>query len=244
MKKEKIELVKIAKRMYELNFSAPTDGNISFRIKDRIFISKSSKHKAELTVNDIIEVDLDGAQVSKNGKASTETALHLKVYNSRKDIFAVVHAHPPFATAFAVSQIPLDKNTMSEIISTLGNIPLANYGTPATNELPNSLDPYVKNCNAILLANHGAITYGSDLQSAWYSMERLEHFARISFYSRLLGGEKIIPKDDVDKLLEIRKNIYKINDPLIINDEAKTKMDKHEIIATIDQLKKEILNHL
>ena len=244
MKNEKSELVKIAKKMYEFNYSAPADGNISFRKNNKIYISKSATHKAELRTEDIIELDLSGKQLSANGKASTETALHLKVYQKRNDIFAVVHAHPPYATAFAVANIALDKSTMSEIVSTLGNIPLAKYGTPSTSELPDSLDPFVSSCNAILLANHGAITYGKDLRTAWHAMERLEHFARISFYAKLLGGEKELEKIEVEKLLDIRKNVYQINDPLIIKNEIRKDKSKEEILNSIEKLKQEILNLL
>ena len=206
----------IGTKMVEYHYSAPTDGNISFIYKDRVFITKSTLAKDELTEDDLIEVDLKGNIITDGGKASTELALHLLVYNERPDVSAVVHAHPIYATAFAVAHIPLELNSMSEIVSTLGVVPLADYGTPSTEELPNSLIPYVKRCNAILMANHGAITYGDSLKSAWYGMQRLEHYAQISYHARQIGGEKEISKEDVDKLLDIRKNVYKIDTPMYL----------------------------
>lgn len=202
--------------MVEYKYSAPTDGNVSFRVNDRIFITKSAKAKDELLTDDIIEVDLDGNVISKNGTASTELALHLIVYKIRPEINAVVHAHPIYATAFAVAHKPLELNSMSEIVSTLGVVPLAEYGTPSTDELPNSLVPFINKCDAILLANHGAITYGETLEKAWFGMQRLEHYAEISYHARKLGGEKEISEKNVDKLLDIRKNVYHINTPMFL----------------------------
>ncbi|MCB0278089.1 MAG: class II aldolase/adducin family protein [Calditrichaeota bacterium] len=208
-------VTKIGKGMYKKHFSAPNDGNISFRYNDRIFISKSAKPKNQLKRSDLVEVDLEGNVLSE-GKASTELNLHLRVYQQRPDVMGVVHAHPPYATAFAVSHQPLELNTMSEIVSTLGLIPLAEYATPSTDELPDSIMPWVKQCNAILLANHGAITYDSSLEQAWYNMERLEHYAQISFLSRQLGGEREIPDNQVDKLIEIRSTVYGIKSPQLV----------------------------
>jgi len=232
----KTDVVAIGKQMVAYNYSAPTDGNISFKVKDRIFITQSSKAKDLLTEEDMIEVSAEGEVLTKGKKASTELDLHLVVYKERPDIQAVVHAHPPYATAFAVAHIPLDLNSMSEIVSTLGVVPLAEYGTPSTKELPDSLLPFIHKCNAMLLANHGAITYGESLQQAWYGMQRLEHYAKISYFARQLGGEKEISQHNVDKLVEIRKNVYQIESPMFLNS------SQEEIHTEREEIKKQILN--
>ncbi len=212
LKQLKAEVVDIGKLMYQHNFSAPTDGNVSFLHNDFIYITKSNKSKNDLTVNDLIKCNRQGNAVGV-GKPSTEMALHRVVYDNRKDINAVVHAHPPFATAFAVAHLPLELNSMSETVTTLGAIPLAEYGTPSTDELPNSILPYVESCNAILLANHGVITYGETLTDAWYNMERVEHYARISYYARQIGGEVEISQHNVNRLVKLRHEFYKIKSP-------------------------------
>lgn len=212
---QKDDVVRIGELMYQHNFSAPTDGNVSFLRNDFIYITASNKSKAELTARDLIKCRRDGSAVGA-GKPSTEIALHRVVYDNRPDISAVVHAHPPFATAFAVAHEPLELNSMSETVTTLGSIPLAEYGTPSTDDLPSSILPFVKNCNSILLANHGVIAYGATLRDAWYAMERTEHYARISYYARQLGGEVEISQANVERLLALRKDVYNITTPQII----------------------------
>jgi L-fuculose-phosphate aldolase len=208
-------VIEIGKEMYHWNFSAPMDGNISFRYHNFMYITRSANHKAKIESQDISKCMLDGSLI-QGKKASSESILHSKVYAMRNDVFGVVHAHPPFATAFAVAGLALDKNSSSEMISTLGSVPLCEYGAPSTEALADSIIPYVKNCNAILLANHGVLAWGKDLDSAWYNMLRVEHFARISFYARLLGGEKELSNSQIDELLEIRRTVYKIKDPQIV----------------------------
>lgn len=205
----------LALEMYARHFSAPSDGNISFRIQNRHYITRSGTHKGRMTADDLIEIDALGIPTS-GGKPSTETALHLKIYEQRGDVHGVVHAHPPFATAFAVAHKALDENSMSEVISTIGAIPLAPYGTPATHELPDSIEPFIKQTNAILMANHGVIAYGDDLEQAWQTLERVEHFARISFYAHLLGGPRELNPEQLDQLLHQREHVYNIQTPQII----------------------------
>lgn len=234
LSEKKRYVVEIGKEMVAKDFSVPTDGNISFEDHENIYITRSNRHKGQLTTDDIIDIN-DTAS-----KPSTETPLHLIVYKHRPDIKAVIHAHPPYATAFAVANISLSKHSMSEIVSTIGQIPVAKYGTPATDELPNSIEPLVKKTNAILLANHGAITYGKDLQEAWYTMLRIEHFARISFYAHLLGGEKEIPADEVTKLLHVRKNIYAIDTPQILDLPEPNNTTLNDIVHILNEIKSKL----
>jgi len=130
--------------------------------------------------------------------------MHLEVYRQRPDARAVVHAHPPIATGFAVAGIPLDRAVLAEVVTTLGSVPIAEYATPSTKELPEAVRKYVKAHDGMLLANHGALTLGTDLFSAYYKMETIEHFANISFVARMLGGERLLSRDEVMRLQGLR----------------------------------------
>jgi hypothetical protein len=130
--------------------------------------------------------------------------MHLEVYRQRPDAQAVVHAHPPIATGFAVAGIPLDRPVLAEVLTTLGSIPIAAYATPSTSELPAAVRQYIKAHDGMLLANHGALTVGADLYAAYYKMETIEHFAKISLVARLLGRENLIAREEVERLQELR----------------------------------------
>jgi L-fuculose-phosphate aldolase len=130
--------------------------------------------------------------------------MHLEVYRQRPDVRAVVHAHPPTATGFAVAGIPLDRAVLAEVLTTLGSIPLAEYATPSTSELPEAVRKYIKAHDGMLLANHGALTVGGDLYSAYFKMETVEHFAKISLVARLLGRENLISREEVVRLQGLR----------------------------------------
>lgn len=234
LSEKKNYVIEIGKEMVAKDFSVPTDGNISFEDHENIYITKSNHHKGKLTKDDIIDINASGV------KPSTETPLHLMVYKLRPDVKSVIHAHPPYATAFAVAQLPLSMHSMSEIASTIGQIPVAKYGTPSTEELPNSIEPLVPKTNAILLANHGVIAYGKDLQEAWYTMLRIEHFARISYYAHLLGGEKEIPADEIKKLIHIRKNIYQIDSPQIMDMLPSDKATLSDIYKLLTEIKSKL----
>src|SRR5438045_531978 len=130
--------------------------------------------------------------------------LHMEGYRRRLDVQAVAHAHPPTATAFAVAGIPLDRAVLAEVVTTLGSVPIAEYATPSTRELPEAVSKYVKAHDGMLLANHGALTMGTDLFSAYYKMETIEHFANISFIARMLGGERLLSREEVLRLQGLR----------------------------------------
>jgi L-fuculose-phosphate aldolase len=138
--------------------------------------------------------------------------MHLEVYRQRPDARAVVHAHPPMATGFAVAGIPLDRAVLAEVVTTLGSVPIADYATPSTKELPEAVRKYVKAHDGMLLANHGALTLGADLLAAYYKMETIEHFAHISLVARLLGGERLLSRQEVDRLQGLR-GMYGIASP-------------------------------
>ena len=136
--------------------------------------------------------DLEGRKLQGDRDPSSEMLMHLEVYRQRPDVQAVVHAHPPTATGFAVAGIPLDRAVLAEVLTTLGSIPIAEYATPSTSELPEAVRKYIKAHDGMLLANHGALTVGADLFAAYYKMETIEHFAKISLVARLLGRENLI----------------------------------------------------
>jgi L-fuculose-phosphate aldolase len=199
------DIVEIGRRMYARGYTASNDGNISVRIgTDRLLMTPKSVCKGFMTPDMMCVTDLDGKKVSGDRDPSSEALMHLEVYRQRPDVNAVVHAHPPTATGFAVAGIPLDRAVLAEVLTTLGSIPLAAYATPSTAELPDAIRQYIKAHDGMLLANHGALTVGPDLYSAYYKMETIEHFAKISLVARMLGRENLISREEVMRLQELR----------------------------------------
>ena len=204
----KKELCEIGRRIYNDGFVAANDGNFSVKIDDNTYyVTPTGVSKGYMTPDMICKVEGQGNLKEKNGqwKPSSEFKMHLKVYQQRPDVKAVVHAHPPIATSFAIAGIALDKLIMPEAIIFLGAVPIAQYGTPSTMEIPESLEPYLQDYDAVLLANHGALSFGCDLNTAFFRMESTEFYAKLLMYSRLLGGEKEIPCGEVKKLIDLRK---------------------------------------
>ncbi len=202
-------IVLVCHRLYENRFVTATDGNVSARLPNgNILTTRSSINKGRVTESDLVEVKPDGTPVTVSLKPSTELGMHLFIYSRRSDVQAVVHAHPTYATGFAAARISLTECVFPEVIVGLGAIPLAPYATPSTTEVSASLAPYVNNANAILLANHGVVTYGSDLDDAYFKMEKVERAAHITFVARMLGGEKLLSAHDVEKLRTISQTTY------------------------------------
>jgi L-fuculose-phosphate aldolase len=186
-------------------FVASTDGNISVRLDShRILTSPTGMSKGMMVPDDLVITDLQGRKLSGLREPSSELAMHLLIYRRRPDVHAVCHAHPPVATAHAAAGIPLNKALLSEIVLSLGCIPVAEYGTPGTPELSDALEPLVQNFDAILLANHGVVTFGADLLNAFFRMETVEHFAQVSLVTELLGKQVLLSGRDVEKLLAAR----------------------------------------
>lgn len=207
------DIVEIGRRMYARGYTASNDGNISVRIAaDRLLMTPKSVCKGFMTPDMMCVTDLSGAKISGDRDPSSEMLMHLEVYRQRPDVNAVVHAHPPTATGFAVAGIPLDRAVLAEVLTTLGSIPLAEYATPSTAELPEAVRKYIKAHDGMLLANHGALTVGADLFSAYYKMETIEHFAHISLVARMLGRENLIAREEVMRLQELR-GMYGIKAP-------------------------------
>jgi L-fuculose-phosphate aldolase len=186
-----------------------TDGNVSVRLAGgNILTTRSGVNKGMVSEKDFVEVSLNGEQIGGGGKPSTEIGMHLYIYQQRPDVKAVVHAHPIYATGFATARIPLDNCMFPEVIVGLGAIPLAGYATPSTPEVAASLAPFVKNADAILLSNHGVVTYGSELYEAYYKMEKVEHAAHITFVASMLGGARALTAEDVERLRRVSVQSY------------------------------------
>lgn len=201
------QIAETGRKLYSLGFVPATDGNISVRLADgTILITSSGVSKGKLAPADMAKISLDGKLISGR-KPSSEYLLHLRVYIKRPDVSAVVHAHPPVATGLASAGIALDKPLTSEIVIGLGKVPLAPYATPGTEEVSDSISGLLESHNAIMLANHGVVTYGVSLEKAFQRMETVEQAAKITLVAENLGGGRLIPPEKVKKLEEIRKRL-------------------------------------
>jgi L-fuculose-phosphate aldolase len=199
------EIIEIGRLVFQKGWVAANDGNITVRMdQDRIMATPTGVCKGMMHPDDLIVVDMQGNKIYGRKERTSEIAMHLCVYNLRPDIRAVVHAHPPVATGFAAAGKPLNLALLPEVIISLGCVPLADYGLPGTPALTDPLLPYIPKYDAILMGNHGAVCYGEDVFKAYFRMETVEHFARISLVAELLGGAKVLPRTEVDKLIESR----------------------------------------
>ena len=200
--------VEIGRRIWERNYVASNDGNLTVRLNDHeILTTPTGVSKGFMTTDMIIKVDYSGKVISGNPnyRPSSEVKMHLDVYKERPDINSVVHAHPPYATSFAVAGIPLDKCVLPEAIIVIGAVPIAKYGLPSTDELPDMIRPHIKTSDAILLENHGALTLGTDLLNAYHKMETLEHTANIVWKAMQLGSMNVMNEGDRDRLMTLRE---------------------------------------
>jgi L-fuculose-phosphate aldolase len=197
--------VRLGGMLHGCGFVAGMDGNLSVRLdSQRILATPTSMSKGMMRPSDMVIVDMDGRKLQGEREVSSEIAMHHLIYRLRPDIRAVVHAHPPTATGFAASGLSLSRPLVCELIVGLGCVPLARYGTPGTSELSDALAPLIPQYDAILMANHGVVTYGEDLHHAYMKMETVEHFARIALVAHVLGTEQPLSKQDVEKLVSAR----------------------------------------
>ncbi|MCL1698408.1 class II aldolase/adducin family protein [Lysinibacillus sp. BPa_S21] len=210
----KEQICDIGKRMYMKDMGAANDGNISLKISENSFLcTPTGVSKGFMTPDMICKINNQGELIEENSlntKPSSEIKMHLRVYKERPDVTAVVHAHPLYATAFAICGIPLNKQIMPESTIFLGEVPIAEYGTPSTEELPNSIVPYLQNHDAILLANHGALTCGIDLMSAYFKMESMEFYAKLLYLTSAIGEPKELTKEQVTTLVQLREEKFKV----------------------------------
>ncbi len=204
----KKQICDIGKRIYDRNMVAANDGNISVKLNDNEFLcTPTGVSKGFMTPDYICKVDAKGNVIQANGnfRPSSEIKMHMRVYEKRPDVGAVVHAHPTFATSFAIAGIPLTQPIMPEAVIALGCVPIAKYGRPSTNEIPDAVEEYLPYYDAVLLESHGALTFSVDLLSAYHKMESVEFYAELLYKSRQLGGPKEFTPEQVEQLYEIRR---------------------------------------
>ena len=199
------DIVEVGRRLHQRGYVASNDGNISVRLDaERLLTTPKGVSKGFMSPDMLVITDYEGRKLAGARDPSSELLMHLAVYRRRPDVTAVVHAHPPVATGFAVAGIPLDRAVLAEVVTTLGSIPIAEYGTPSTQELADAVDGRIAAHDGLLLANHGAITVADELMRAYYKMETIEHFARISVVARILGRERLLSREEVDRLQALR----------------------------------------
>lgn len=208
--KLKTQICEIGKRIYNKGFVAANDGNISVRIdEDSFLVTPTGVSKGFMTPEMLIKVDGEGNVLEGTHKPTSEIKMHLRVYKERPEINSVVHVHPPYATAFAIAGVSLNQATMPESIVILGTIPLAEYGTPSTEEIPNAISQYVHDHNGVLLENHGALTWGQNIDQAYFLMESLEFCAKVNWIARQINGDRELSIANVERLINLKQQMGK-----------------------------------
>lgn len=247
----KNEILEVGKLLYFKNFVASNDGNISVRLNDgSILITPSGISKGRMQVEDIIKVTPNGSIIDGNKKPSSEIKMHLRVYEKRNDVTAIVHAHPQNTTAFsAVKGLDIEKILLPEVIFSLGNIRVAEYGTPTTPDLPDTINDVICDADAIILRNHGALTVGADVLDAYYKMETLEHYCAIRLKTMSIGGEAFIDETEMKKLYSIRERVYGKKMPacstlMAENIEADSKNENINLEMLIEEIATNILKEI
>lgn len=202
-------ICEIGKRMYDRGYVAANDGNISIKVgPNTIWCTPTGVSKGFMSPDMLVKMTLDGKVISGKLKPSSEVKMHIRVYKENPEVNAVTHAHPPVATSYAIAGIQLDKALLPEAVVLLGNVPVAKYATPGTQEVPDSIAPYCRDYNAVLLANHGALTWGSDGIEAYHRMESLEHYANILMYTgNIINKSNELNCEQVGELLQIREKM-------------------------------------
>lgn len=196
------EMVQFGRMLHQRGYIAATDGNLSVRLDDaHVLATPTGVSKGLMTIDDLVIVNLEGCRISGRKPVSTEIGMHMLIYRLRPDVRGVVHAHPTTATGYAAAGIELNHALISEVVLSVGSVPLARYATPGTSELSVALEPLIPHHDAILMANHGVVTYGDSLLRAYMKMETVEHFAKIALVTHVLGKQQPLSSSEVEKLL-------------------------------------------
>ncbi len=228
------EIVEVGRRLYTRGLVGGAEGNISVRLGgSRVLATPSGACKGFLDPESLVVTDMGGIRLAGAGRPSSELKMHLRIYSLRDDVRAVVHAHPPAATGFAIAGRPLDECVVPEVIATLGWVPIVPYGTPSTEELADRLAPYVQTHDALLLANHGAVTFSAGLEGAINAMESIEQAARSMLVAHLLGRVNKLSREDVDRLLTIDAYGAAVRNPGCVWTEEPADKDLEQRIAAI-----------
>jgi L-fuculose-phosphate aldolase len=203
-------LVEIGRRMYEKNFVASNDGNISIRVReDEVWATPTCVSKGFMRAEDMVLLKLDGTVLAAGSLApSSEIKMHLRIYRENPETMAVCHAHPVMSTSFAVAGIPLNEPIYPEAMVNFGSVPCVHYETPGSQGVPDSVAPYAKSHCAVLLQNHGLVTWGRSLPEAWHRMEAVEHYAQITFNAcYVMGAAKRLSRGQIAAVAEIRAGL-------------------------------------
>lgn len=198
-------ICEIGRRMYLRGYVAANDGNITIKSgPNEIWATPTGVSKGYMTPDMLVKLDEEGNLLEGTYKPSTEIKMHLRVYKENPSIRSVVHAHPPIATSYSIAGLGLEKPILAEAILTFGAVPIVPYATPGTQEIPEAIAPFCKDYTAVLLANHGALTWGRDPQDAYFKMESLEHYAQILMYTdRILTKANELTDQQIAKLMDM-----------------------------------------
>jgi L-fuculose-phosphate aldolase len=211
--KIKQDICEIGRRLYSKGFAAANDGNISVRISENEVLCTPTMHsKGFLKPDDICTIDMTGKQIAGRKKRSSEALLHLEIYKQRSDIKSVVHCHPPHATAFAVAREPIPQCVLPEVEVFLGDVPITRYETPGGQEFADTIIPFVHQCNVMILANHGTVSFGEDVEKAYWWTEILDAYCRILMLAKQLGHVAYLDQEKSQELLTL-KNKWGFSDP-------------------------------
>ena len=203
-------IVEIGRRMYQKNFVAANDGNISCKVDDDIlWATPTGVSKGFMSEDMLVKMRTDGTVLSQAERGpSSEIKMHLRIYQENPETRGVCHAHPPISTSFAIAGIGLDRAIYPEALVNLGTVPCVHYEAPGSQGIPDSIAPYARDYNALLLANHGAVAWGGSLMEAWYRLESVEHYAMVMMYTgNIIGKANVLSCEQVDELIEIRKKL-------------------------------------
>lgn len=208
-------ILQIGRFLHEKSLVAASDGNISVRLPGgRVLCTPTAMSKGLMQDADLVVTDMEGRRLAGTRNPSSEMAMHRLIYQLRPEIHGVVHAHPPTATGFAAAGLPLNQALVEEVVLSLGCVPLAPYGTTGTADLSAALRPLIPHYDAILLANHGVVTFAGDVMGAYFKMETVEHFARISLVAHLLGRQVLLDRNQVERLVEARRRYEGVTTPV------------------------------
>ena len=206
--KLKEQMCEIGRRIYAKGFAAANDGNITIRIgENEVLCTPTMVSKGFLKPEDICKVDMTGKQLAGTRKRTSEVLLHLAIYRERPDVKSVVHCHPPYATAFAVAREPIPKCVLPEVEVFLGEVPIADYETPGTQKFAETIVPFVKDCNTIILANHGTVTFGADVEKAYWNSEIIDAYCKILMLAKQLGRVNYFTDQQTRELLDLKKRL-------------------------------------
>jgi L-fuculose-phosphate aldolase len=242
------EVVEIGRLMYQRGWAAANDGNITIRLDDhRVLCTPTGVSKGLMKPEDLCICDMDGTVLEGSRGRTSEILMHLTIYRMRPDVQSVVHAHPPVATGFALAGRPLNLALLPEVVVNLGCVPLAEYGLPGTAELTRDMLGYIPCYDALLMGNHGAVAYGADSRTAFFNMETVEHLAQVTLVAELLGGPRVLPRREVQKLLDSRGRYgvpsnaaFKQPPPVVAEEyrpaDARPSITKEELAGLIEEV--------